>query len=134
VRITSSYPVIINEPIEPSIIIKITEVKVTRDNQKIDIFKSEMQCRKNYSCHIARFRSIANKKHTITIKFEGVEPKLYAFNPKIEIGISGMYRVGRLQSNFIKITIIRLLGTGILLILIFGLVREFIIKRYKQIK
>jgi hypothetical protein len=118
-----------------SIMIKIAKAEVFRDDKKIDIFRSDTPCSDRYPvCDVARFKSIANRKHTITVRVENVDPKLYDLNPKIEIGISQMYRAKGLIGNSMQILALMLLGVAILFIPILGLIQEFITKIYKQIK
>jgi hypothetical protein len=118
-----------------SILIKIAKAELVRDNKKIDVFKSDMLCTDRYSrCNIAHFKSIANRKHTIVVNIENIDPKLYDLNPRIEIGIPQMHRAKGLQNNFLKIFAIGLLGIVILLILILGLTRELITKIHRQLK
>jgi hypothetical protein len=118
-----------------STMVKIAKAEVFRDDKKIDIFKSDAICSDRYArCHIAHFKSIANRKHTIIIGVENIDPRLYALNPKIDVGISQMYRAKGLIGNSMQILALMLLGVVILFLLIFCLILEFIAKIYKQIK
>jgi hypothetical protein len=118
-----------------SVLIKIAKAEVFRDDKKIDIFNSNMPCSDRYRlCNIARFKSVANRKHTIVVNIENIDPKLYDLNPRIEISIPQMHRTKGLQNNFLKILAIGLLGIVILLMLILGLIQELIAKIYRQLK
>jgi hypothetical protein len=110
-----------------SIVVKTPKIEIIRGYEKIDTSESEIRSGHYSKCYLTHFRSVAHEKHTIIIDFEGVEPKLYTFSPKIEISISKMYRYKGLQNNYIQIFVLGLLGIVFLLVLIFNLLKDFIV-------